>query len=127
MLDKDRHVLYLVLLDNVEFIDKFALLEHIVVINEWLSSNIALADHVEFDYEIVINKFILGKINLIVDNRMIIINAQNTQKPSINEFIKYLLFWAKYNIDNIDNLINGNKFGYKSYRYICCHKYMYRT
>jgi hypothetical protein len=51
---------------------------------------------------------------------MIIIESKNTQKPSINDYIKYLLFWAKYNIDNVDlnkltiiqhyNPINGKIF-----------------
>jgi hypothetical protein len=102
-LNRGRYSLQ-ILLDNIEFIDKFSLIEHIIIINEWLSSNISLAEYVDFDYDIIINKFIVGKINLIIDNRMIIINAQNTQKPSINEFIKYFLFFTKYNMDNKHNV-----------------------
>ena len=98
-LNKGRYSLQL-LLDNVEFINKIDLIEHIILINEWFNSNISLAEYVEWDYDVIINKFSVGKINLIIDHRMIIINAQNTQKPSINEFIKYLLFWAKYNMSN---------------------------
>jgi hypothetical protein len=98
-LNRGRFSLQL-LLDNVEFINKIDLIEHIMTINEWLNSNISLAEYIEFNYDIIINKFIIGKIDLIIDNRMIIINAQTTQKPSINEFIKYFLFLSKYNISN---------------------------
>lgn len=98
-LNKGRYSLQL-LLDKIEFINKIDLIEHIMVINEWFHSNISLAEYVEWDHDIIINKFSVGKINLIIDNRMIIINAQSTQKPSINEFIKYILFWAKYNMSN---------------------------
>jgi hypothetical protein len=98
-LNKGRFSLQL-LLDNVEFINKIDLIEHIMTINEWINSNISLAEYVEFNYDIIINKFIIGKIDLIIDNRMIIINAQTAQKPSINEFIKYFLFLAQYNILN---------------------------
>ena len=36
---------------------------------------------------------------------MIIINSKNNIKPSINDFITYLLYWAKYNMDNQSNII----------------------
>jgi hypothetical protein len=116
---KGRYSLQL-LLDNIDYINKFELIEHLITVYEWLKSNIELAEYLDYNYDIIINKSIIGKINLIIDNRMIIIESKNTQKPSINDYIKYLLFWAKYNIDNVDlnkltiiqhyNPINGKIF-----------------
>jgi hypothetical protein len=88
------------LLNNINYIDKIALIEHIQNITEWLEANINLAESVDYDYDIVINKYIVGKIDLIIDNRIIIIESKITSKPSINEFIKYLVYLAKYNIEN---------------------------
>jgi hypothetical protein len=102
-LNKGRYSLQL-LLSNVEFINKLDLIEHLININDWLRSNISSAEYIDFNYDIIINKCNIGKINLIIDNHMIVINAKNSQKPSINEFIKYLLFLSKYNSDNSNKL-----------------------
>ena len=97
------------LINNIEYINKIELIEFLINIYEWLKSNIELAEYIDYNYDIIINKFIIGKINLILDNRMIIIESKITQKPSINDFIKYLLFWSKYNLDNIDNIEQNTK------------------
>jgi hypothetical protein len=65
-----------------------------------LKSNIILAEYVDYNYDIIINNFIFGKIDLILDNRMIIINSSTNIKPSINDYIKYIILFIKYNIDN---------------------------
>ena len=97
---KGRYSLQL-LINNIEYINKINLIEFLINIYEWLKSNIELAEYIDYNYDIIIDKFIVGKINLILDNRMIIIESKISQKPSINDFIKYLLFWSKYNLDNI--------------------------
>ena len=97
------------LINNIEYINKIELIEFLINIYEWLKSNIELAEYIDYNYDIIINKFIIGKINLILDNRMIIIESKITQKPSINDYIKYLLFWSKYNLDNIDNIGQNTK------------------
>ena len=99
---KGRYSLQL-LINNIEYINKIELIEFLINIYEWLKSNVELAEHVDYNYDIIINKYIVGKINLILDNRMIIIESNISPKPSINDYIKYLLFWSKYNIDNIDS------------------------
>ena len=103
-------------IDNIEYIDKIILIEKLVEIYEWLKSNISLSEDIDYNYDIIINNSIIGKIDLILDNRIIIIESKNILKPSINDFIKYLLLWSKYNRDNnnkIDiiqyyNIYNGN-------------------
>jgi hypothetical protein len=97
------------LINNIEYINKIELIEFLINIYEWLKSNIELAEYIDYNYDIIINKFIIGKINLILDNRMIIIESKITQKPSINDYIKYLLFWSKYNLDNINNIEQNTK------------------
>lgn len=107
---------YQLKIDNIEYIDKIILIEKLVEIYEWLKSNISLSEDIDYDYDIIINNNIVGKIDLILDNRIIIIESKNILKPSINDFIRYLILWSKYNKDNnnkIDiiqyyNIYNGN-------------------
>lgn len=102
---KGRYSLQM-LLDNYNYVDKIKLIEHLNFIYDWIKSNITLAEQVNYNYNILIDRNVIGNIDLIFDNRMIIIGSNISQKPSINEFIKYLLFWSKYNIDNPNNIVN---------------------
>lgn len=107
---------YQLKIDNIEYIDKIILIEKLVEIYEWLKSNILLSEDIDYNYDIIINNSIIGKIDLVLDNRIIIIESKNIIKPSINDFIRYLILWSKYNKDNnnrIDiiqnyNIYNGN-------------------
>lgn len=96
---KGRYSLQLIL-NNINFKDKTILIDHLDKINEWLKSNIILTEYVDYNYDVIINNFIFGKIDLILDNRMIIINSSTNNKPSINDYIKYIILFIKYNIDN---------------------------
>jgi hypothetical protein len=91
------------LISNIEYIDKISIIEHLSIIENWLVLNIKSARYLDYDYDIIINKYIIGKINLIIDNVMIIIESKPINKPSINDYLRYLLYWAKYNIDNKNN------------------------
>jgi len=97
---------YQLFLNNIEFIPNHSLIEHLISIKEWLKINISSAKYVDYNYDIIINGFITGKIDLIIDNKMIIINKQSNIKSSIsiNEFIKYLLFLLNYNKINKHNV-----------------------
>jgi hypothetical protein len=92
-----------ILISNIEYIDKITIIEHLSKIENWLISNIKFAKYLDYDYDIIINRYIIGKINLIVDNVMIIIESKDSNKPSINDYLRYLLYWAKYNIDHQNN------------------------
>jgi hypothetical protein len=67
------------------------------IINNYLSDIISNATYINYNYYICIDNYLIKRIDLILDNRMIIINMN---KPSINEYIIYLLMITKYNIDN---------------------------
>ena len=90
------------LLSNIDYVDKTSLIEHLINIHEWLKTNIELAIFVRSNYDIIINKSFIGQINLILDNRIIIIEARISPKPSITDFIRYLIYWSKFNLDNPD-------------------------
>jgi len=70
-------------------------------IDNFIQKIISDSLYVDSEYYIMINNSIIGKINLILDNKMLIIN---NNKPSINDYIKYLLMAYKYNM--IHKLIN---------------------
>ncbi len=94
------------LLDKVDYLDKIKLIEHLLNTYEWLKSVIFLADKVDYNYMVVINKYIIGKIDLILDDRIIIIESKTNNKPQINDFIRYMLYLAKYNMDNLQSKSN---------------------
>ena len=66
-------------------------------IDKYIYKIITESTYVDYEYYILIKHDIIGKINLILDNRMLIIKCD---KPSINDYIKYLLMIHRYNIDN---------------------------
>ena len=96
---------YQLKIDNIEYKNKIILIEKLIEIFSWFKSNITLSDKIEYDYDIIINNNIIGKIDLILDNRIIIIESKNILKPSINDFIKFFILWSKYNKDNNNNKI----------------------
>jgi len=57
---KGRYSLQL-LLDNIDYINKFELIDHLITVYEWLKSNIELAEYLDYNYDIIINKSIIGK------------------------------------------------------------------
>jgi hypothetical protein len=117
---------YQLLIDNIKYINKIILIEKLIYIFGWLKSNISLSDEIDYNYDIIINNNIIGKIDLILDNRIIIIESKNIIKPSINDFIKYLILWSKYNKDNNNkitiiqyyNPYNGNIYEWNMIEYI---------
>jgi len=66
-------------------------------IDNYIHNIIIESTYIDYDYYIIIENNIIGKINLIIDNSMLIINLS---KPTINDYIKYLLMIHKYNTDN---------------------------
>ena len=66
-------------------------------IDNYICKIISEATYIDYEYYIEIDNNIIGKINIILDNRMLIINIS---KPSINDYIKYLLMLYRYNLDN---------------------------
>jgi hypothetical protein len=91
---------YQFLIDKIEFKDKISLLENIQTIKEYITDFIKESSYIDYDYDIVIANCIIGQINLIIDDMGIIINGNITNKPSINDYIIYLLYVAKYNLNN---------------------------
>jgi len=67
-------------------------------IDNYLQKIITESIYIDYEYYISIKNIIIDKINLILDNKMLIININ---KPSINDYIKYLLMIHKYNLDNL--------------------------
>lgn len=87
---------------NHKYTTQFSINQSIVIsdiniIDDWLKNNIDNCSYVNYNYPIIINNYLVGIIDLILDNRIIIIN---NNKPHITEYIKYLLYLEKYNNDN---------------------------
>ena len=73
------------------------MIEHYANVHDYINNLIKLSHTT--NYDIKINQCLIGCIDMIIDDRMIIIEANCKQKPSITDFVKYLIFWAKYNVD----------------------------
>ena len=112
---------YQFLIDKIEFKDKISLLENIQTIKEYITDLIKDSSYIDYDYDIVIANCIIGQINLIVDDMGIIINGNVSNKPSINDYIIYLLYVAKYNLDNYESGIKINRLSY--YNPLNCNLY----
>jgi len=109
------------LIDKIEFKDKISLLENIQTIKEYITDFIKESSYIDYDYDIVIANCIIGQINLIIDDMGIIINGNITNKPSINDYIIYLLYVAKYNLNNYDSGMKFNRLSY--YNPLNCNLY----
>jgi DNA helicase-2/ATP-dependent DNA helicase PcrA len=99
-LEKGRYSLQL-LLDDINYNDHLQLVKYLSNINKWLKTNITEAECLSYNYDIVINKYMIGKIDLIIDDHIIIIESNFQSKPSINDYIRYLVYLSKLNIDNL--------------------------
>lgn len=75
--------------------------QHLQLVSRWLESIINNCTYVDYNYQIVINDRLINKIDLIIDNRMILICYS---RPTMIDYIKYIMMIAKYN--NTNHLIN---------------------
>jgi hypothetical protein len=84
------------LINHIEFIDKIKMIEHFDQIYNNINDLIKKSHMV--NYNINIDKNYIEQTSLIIDDRIIIIESKCTQKPSIKDFVRYLIYFAKYNL-----------------------------
>ena len=84
-------------------INKYIIIHNLNIIENTIRDIIKDNQFIDYDYPIIIDNYLIGIIDLIIDNKIIIIVNEN---PTIIDYIKYLIYVEQYNKENSENQIN---------------------